>query len=185
MDHGFDVLELESREENKKSAENYRSKLDCETKCKTVIELLFSSTKCDQILNENVDKLSQYESILICGLHACGNLSNTVLRNFVNSNYLTHLIVVPCCYHLLREDPNLDPTSRDRMPDWATFTDSEFDFPMSKIIRENFPDFYLGQNALSLASYSIERTKTNPEKFILNTRRATYRALLEVLLRQK
>ena len=39
--------------------------------------------------------------ILVCALHACGDLSPTLLRAFVGAPSLCGLALVPCCYNLL------------------------------------------------------------------------------------
>ncbi|KAI9315268.1 methyltransferase domain-containing protein [Dichotomocladium elegans] len=41
---------------------------------------------------------------LLCGLHACGDLSSLMLRLFVESEEIGSLVNVGCCYHFLTEE---------------------------------------------------------------------------------
>ncbi|XP_062550100.1 uncharacterized protein LOC134214817 isoform X2 [Armigeres subalbatus] len=43
-------------------------------------------------------------SIAIVGLHACADLSVTAIKMFLFNEYVTKLIIMPCCYHKLAFD---------------------------------------------------------------------------------
>ena len=44
---------------------------------------------------------ASHAPVLACALHACGDLSPTLLRAFVGAPSLRGLVLVPCCYNLL------------------------------------------------------------------------------------
>lgn len=47
------------------------------------------------------------EGVLLCALHACGDLSSTITRSFAASARCRAIVLIPCCYNLLtvNEDP--------------------------------------------------------------------------------
>lgn len=46
------------------------------------------------------------ESVVLTGLHSCGDLSATALRMFVSNPRICATVVVGCCYHLLSSEEN-------------------------------------------------------------------------------
>nr|XP_027062236.1 protein RRNAD1-like isoform X2 [Coffea arabica] len=83
-------------------------------------------------------------SLILAGLHACGDLSVTMLRTFLESDQVKSVISIGCCYNLLSEDDS-DKAS------------SVCGFPMSKGVK--FTGFALGRSARDLACQSAERWK--------------------------
>lgn len=65
--------------------------------------LLHSSVNCDQtcqkksILHTSTDKQPN-DTMVLCGLHACGDLTATILRMFVQSPHIAAIASVGCCY---------------------------------------------------------------------------------------
>ena len=58
----------------------------------------------DEVYDEAWTEARPYDpapTAVVCALHACGDLSATVLRGFAGSARLRMLALVPCCYHLL------------------------------------------------------------------------------------
>ncbi|KAL1823029.1 uncharacterized protein LOC108214147 isoform X2 [Daucus carota subsp. sativus] len=80
-------------------------------------------------------------SLILAGLHACGDLSVTMLRTFLECKEVKAVISIGCCYNLLSED--------------RVQTDDECGFPMSKDVRAS--GLLLGKSARDLACQSAER----------------------------
>lgn len=52
-------------------------------------------------LTSSIDKTQNTPKFSICGLHACGDLSATMLKLFVNDQTIQSCINCSCCYQLL------------------------------------------------------------------------------------
>ena len=92
-------------------------------------------------------------SFLLCGLHACGGLSASLLYHFVRNASVRSMANVACCYHLLEEKYSPNPfTGRCSEDDPASF-------PLSRrLIDEKMS---LGRNARMLAVQSLERNRAD------------------------
>jgi hypothetical protein len=97
-------------------------------------------------------------SFLLCGLHACGSLSCSLLYHFVQNSTVYSIANVACCYHLLEEK---------FLPNPFTHQFQENDpcsFPLSqRLIQEKCQ---LGRNARMLAVQSFERNKADQVRLI-------------------
>ncbi|XP_074362593.1 uncharacterized protein LOC141702892 isoform X1 [Apium graveolens] len=93
--------------------------------------------------DENVTSPSDANasSFILAGLHACGDLSVTMLRTFLECKEVKAVISIGCCYNLLSED--------------KVQVGDEFGFPMSKGVRSS--GLLLGKSARDLACQSAER----------------------------
>ncbi|XP_052178307.1 uncharacterized protein LOC127792047 isoform X3 [Diospyros lotus] len=114
-------------------------------------------------------------SLLLVGLHACGDLSVTMLRTFLECSEVKAVISIGCCYNLLSEEG-------------ANTGDSQCGFPMSKGVKH--AGFLLGKNLRDLACQSAERWKdlgsdAGLHNFELHSLRAAFQmfSILKVLLR--
>ncbi|XXG74640.1 hypothetical protein AAC387_Pa07g3311 [Persea americana] len=81
-------------------------------------------------------------SLVLAGLHACGDLSVTMLRTFLDCKEVKALVSIGCCYNLLSEQCSED-------------TGSKCGFPLSTGAK--LSALSLGKNALDLACQSAER----------------------------
>ncbi|AAG10818.1 Hypothetical protein [Arabidopsis thaliana] len=81
-------------------------------------------------------------SLVLAGLHACGDLSVTMLRTFMECEEVKALVSIGCCYNLLSEKSSEDSCSK-------------CGYPMSAGLRSL--GFSLGKNARDLACQSAER----------------------------
>ncbi|KAJ1836737.1 hypothetical protein LPJ63_000057 [Coemansia sp. RSA 2711] len=99
---------------------------------------------------------------LLCGLHACGDLSSAVLKAFAESD-ATAVVLVPCCYNHISEAP------RER---------SAVGFPLSAAMH----GARIGQNALKTACQATSRWDASPEATVDAFRRNHMRALLHQLM---
>lgn len=97
------------------------------------------------------------KGIMLVGLHTCGNLAASSLRLFMNNpSHIKCMVNVSCCYHLLMEE-------FDENPSWleVELQSSGFGFPMSAYLRGQ--DFTLGRNARMLAAQPPERISSTGE----------------------
>ncbi|CAK9157787.1 unnamed protein product [Ilex paraguariensis] len=83
-------------------------------------------------------------SLVLAGLHACGDLSVTMLRAFLECKDIKAVISIGCCYNLLSEEE-------------VASSDSQCGFPMSKGVKST--GLSLGKNSRDLACQSAERWK--------------------------
>lgn len=112
----------------------------------------------------NADSVS---SLVLAGLHACGDLSVTMLRAFSECKEVKAIISVGCCYNLLSEGGQGSCDSG---------------FPVSKGVR--LMGISLGKNARDLACQSAERwrgleNEAGVQNFDLHAFRAIFQMVLE------
>ncbi|KAL4200552.1 hypothetical protein AMTRI_Chr02g254160 [Amborella trichopoda] len=91
------------------------------------------------------DGKSVKSSLVLAGLHACGDLSANMLRTFVESDDMKALISIGCCYNLLSDD-------------CSESVASQYGCPMSNGVKS--VGLKLGRNARDLACQSAERWRS-------------------------
>ncbi|TPX60411.1 hypothetical protein PhCBS80983_g01780 [Powellomyces hirtus] len=137
---------------------------------------------------------------LLCGLHACGDLSPALIRHFLTSDAKV-LVSVGCCYnHLTESAPLIAPPNRNdndlkgrtqpRAPPTRTITDvprptgrltsHAAGFPLSSYI--NSHNTTLGFTARMLACQATCRWTDNPAASKESFTKHYYRALLQKLI---
>ncbi|KAL8461996.1 hypothetical protein ACS0TY_033179 [Phlomoides rotata] len=89
-------------------------------------------------------KANDKSSLILAGLHACGDLSVTMLRTFMECDEVKAVVSIGCCYNLLSEGGSNE-------------TDNQCGFPVSRGAKS--ASFYLGKNARDLACQSPERCR--------------------------
>ncbi|KAJ2844766.1 hypothetical protein IWW36_005054 [Coemansia brasiliensis] len=99
---------------------------------------------------------------MLCGLHACGDLSSAILKAFVESDAAA-VAVVPCCYNHISEAPR---------------ESAAVGFPLSS----GMHGIQLGQNALKTACQATSRWDSCAEATLAAFRRNYFRALLHHLM---
>ncbi|CAH8381232.1 unnamed protein product [Eruca vesicaria subsp. sativa] len=107
-------------------------------------------------------------SLVLAGLHACGDLSVTMLRTFMECEEVKAVVSIGCCYNLLSENTRENSCSR-------------CGFPMSSGLKSL--GFSLGKNARDLACQSAERWSSLGEdaglqNFELHSFRAAFQMVL-------
>ncbi|KAI3986106.1 hypothetical protein MKX01_036415 [Papaver californicum] len=108
-------------------------------------------------------------SLVLAGLHACGDLSVTMLRTFVESEEVKAIVSVGCCYNLLTEEEHPKNTS------------PPCGFPLSDGL--NSIGLSLGRNARDLACQSAERWRSLTEVAALqNFELHAFRAAFQMVL---
>lgn len=130
------------------------------------------SEKGEEELSKSALPSSSYaiynSSLVLAGLHACGDLSATMLRTFLDCDKVKAVISIGCCYNLLSEE---------------SAEESSFlcGFPMSKGVKST--GFLLGRSARDLSCQSAERWRGLGEtaglhNFELHAFRAAFQMVL-------
>ncbi|KAJ1980713.1 hypothetical protein H4R34_002353 [Dimargaris verticillata] len=79
------------------------------TNLPTVDQLVANvQTRTAPLNNSCAPEVSPQSRWVVCGLHACGNLSVAMLQWFVETNAQA-LIIVGCCYNLMKEEHGSEP----------------------------------------------------------------------------
>ncbi|XP_044473958.1 protein RRNAD1 isoform X2 [Mangifera indica] len=98
--------------------------------------------KLDERKLQTLGNTESETSLVLAGLHACGDLSVTMLKTFVECKEVKAVVSIGCCYNLLTEEG-------------FDIAGSLCGFPMSCGVKSaNFP---LGKNSRDLACQSAER----------------------------
>ncbi|KAJ1952660.1 hypothetical protein EC988_003429 [Linderina pennispora] len=100
---------------------------------------------------------------MLCGLHACGDLSSAILKAFVESD-ASAVALVPCCYNFISE--NCGDMSG---------------FPLSTA----FAGVEIGMNALKTACQATVRWEGKPSETMESFKRNYFRALLHYFMISK
>lgn len=143
-----------------------------------------SSPSDDSCCSHN-DDLNPPDFVLT-GLHACGDLSSTLLRHFVHCPHVRGITSVACCYMKITTKENPAPPGLvERPPSLASGRESppaEFGYPMSSWVR-GLPGHQLSYKAREGACHAVEdyvrRLREGGE--LLRTH--CYRAMLETFIR--
>ncbi|KAI6687063.1 hypothetical protein NL676_023891 [Syzygium grande] len=108
------------------------------------------------------------DSLVLAGLHACGDLSVTMLKTFVECEEVKAVVSIGCCYNLLSEE-GVDNAGM------------QCGFPMSNGVKSE--GFLLGKCARDLACQSAERWRSLEKddashNFELHSFRAAFQMVL-------
>ncbi|MFS7940928.1 putative Methyltransferase domain-containing protein [Helianthus anomalus] len=103
--------------------------------------------------------------LLLTGLHACGDLSVTMLRAFLESKEVKAVVSIGCCYNLLSEEED----------------NALCGFPISRGVKST--GLHLGRNSRDLACQSADRWKVMEKDASLhNFELHAFRAAFQLLL---
>lgn len=116
-------------------------------------------------LGAEIKSWAQGERCLLTGLHACGSLSEHMIRLFTTVPCITQLAVVGCCYNHINPVSSENPTG----------------FPISSFMRTN--ELNLSTSALITGCQAPTNWTHNPNSIF--ARKHWYRAVLEKLLYDK
>ncbi|XP_051999995.1 protein RRNAD1 [Xyrauchen texanus] len=121
---------------------------------------------------------------VLTGLHACGDLSSTLLRHFANCPHVQVITSVACCYMKIstQENPNPPGVIQPPFSDITTESRSENGYPMSDWVH-GLPGHQLSYKAREGACHAIEDylNRLREESGLLQTH--CYRAVLESIIR--
>ncbi|KAJ7548939.1 hypothetical protein O6H91_07G033800 [Diphasiastrum complanatum] len=109
-------------------------------------------------------KHGDIRSVVVAGLHACGDLSANMLRNFLDCDEVNAVVCVGCCYNLLSEGHNCG-------------------FPLSEGVKN--AGLLLDRSGRDLACQSAERwSSMRPEAAAQNFQVHTFRAAFQLVLQR-
>ncbi|MFS7940925.1 putative Methyltransferase domain-containing protein [Helianthus anomalus] len=139
---------------------------------RTVTCRVLSSDMLTTLLNlKDGDERCQNQStndtcpLLLTGLHACGDLSVTMLRAFLESKEVKAVVSIGCCYNLLSEEED----------------NALCGFPISRGVKST--GLHLGRNSRDLACQSADRWKVMEKDASLhNFELHAFRAAFQLLL---
>lgn len=123
---------------------------------------------------------------ILTGLHACGDLSATLLRHFARCPRVQGITSVACCYMKITTKENPFPPGVITPPPTSqtndTHSPSDFGYPMSKWVR-SLPGHELSYKAREGACHAVEDYvhRLREESDLLKTH--CYRAVLETVIR--
>ncbi|EEF32432.1 protein with unknown function [Ricinus communis] len=129
-------------------------------------------------MSVNVDEVEQPKltkqdsddktSFVLAGLHACGDLSVTMLKTFLECKEVKAVVSIGCCYNLLSEEC-LDAA------------DSHCGFPMSSGVKS--AGISLGKNSRDLACQSADRWRSlDKDVGLQNFELHAFRAVFQMVL---
>ncbi|XP_040900338.1 protein RRNAD1 isoform X2 [Toxotes jaculatrix] len=130
--------------------------------------------------------LRSYPDFVLTGLHACGDLSATLLRHFVNCPHVRGITSVACCYMKITTKENPAPPGLVEPPTplapGQESVPSEFGYPMSSWVR-GLSGHQLSYKAREGACHAVEDyvRRLREESELLRTH--CYRAMLETFIR--
>ncbi|XP_020513114.2 protein RRNAD1 [Labrus bergylta] len=145
-------------------------------------------TLCQEGEHPDSNQLRGYPDFVLTGLHACGDLSATLLRHFVNCPHVHGITSVACCYMKITTKENPTPPGLVEQPALLTPSldspSSEFGYPMSSWVR-GLPGHRLSYKAREGACHAIDDyiQRLREESELLRTH--CYRAALEAFIRVK
>lgn len=174
-----------SKHETKAQETNHPSLTAISQEPSDQIEASSSANCCQQSQNsvETVDDQDNFPDFVLTGLHACGDLSATLLRHFVNCPYVRGITSVACCYMKITTKENPAPPglvqcSAPPLPQLP----SEFGYPMSSWVK-GLPGHQLSYKAREGSCHAIEDyvRRLREDSELLKTH--CYRAMLESFIR--
>ena len=133
-----------------------------------------------QILKRYDDSSRDTSRCLLTGLHACGDLSATMIRLFIESRSIHSLVSVACCYIKLTTDSD-DPGKEFRFKPCAS---NRICYPMSAYTRR-IAHHQLSYRALKLACHGLENLISTLRNNEPRLKVQCYRAVLEHMIRKK
>lgn len=148
-----------------------------------------SATNCCQQVQDvheetTEDDQESFPDFVLTGLHACGDLSATLLRHFVKCPLVRGITSVACCYMKITTKDNPTPPGLVQCPGSPSPVPLplEFGYPMSSWV-ESLPGHQLSYKAREGSCHAIEDyvRRLREDSELLRTH--CYRAMLESFIR--
>ncbi|XP_013880021.1 LOW QUALITY PROTEIN: methyltransferase-like protein 25B [Austrofundulus limnaeus] len=137
--------------------------------------------------NQEETSLPSSPDFVLTGLHACGDLSATLLRHFVSCPHIRSITSVACCYMKITTKesptpPGLVTPPSSLAPASESFP-SDFGYPMSSWVRA-LPGHQLSYKAREGACHAVEDYVRRLREGSELLRTHCYRAMLEAFIRE-
>ncbi|XP_030638269.1 methyltransferase-like protein 25B [Chanos chanos] len=148
-----------------------------------------SSCAASTLSTDPAVRLSQRKStnsdFVLTGLHACGDLSATLLRHFANCPHVQGITSVACCYMKISTEENPNPpgvihASPSNQTQGSSYP--EFGYPMSEWVR-GLPGHQLSYKAREGACHAVEDYVERLREGSGLLKSHCYRATLETIIR--
>uniref|UniRef100_H2ZEG7 Methyltransferase domain-containing protein n=1 Tax=Ciona savignyi TaxID=51511 RepID=H2ZEG7_CIOSA len=117
------------------------------------------------------------ERFLLTGLHACGDLSATMVKLFAECHEVTAVVSVACCYMKITTD--LDQPQMGRMNN----QEDSYRYPLSEFVQK-LPDHCLPYKSREASCHALEDYKLRLEENTNHLKMHCYRAVLESMIRE-
>lgn len=156
--------------------------------CLDKTEASFSANSCEggqDVLDETAGADADQENFpdfVLTGLHACGDLSATLLRHFVHCPHVRGITSVACCYMKITTKENPDPPGLVQCPRSLPHPPSQFGYPMSARVG-SLPGHGLSYKAREGSCHAIEDYVRRLREGSELLRTHCYRAMLESFIR--
>ncbi|XP_037836337.1 protein RRNAD1 isoform X2 [Kryptolebias marmoratus] len=140
----------------------------------------------EEAANQEENSVQEYPDFVLTGLHACGDLSATLLRHFVSCPHVRGITSVACCYMKITTKENPTPPGLVTPP--SSFTPgsesflSDFGYPMSSWV-QTLPGHQLSYKAREGACHAVEDYVRRLREGSELLRTHCYRAMLETFVR--
>ncbi|XP_078489142.1 methyltransferase-like protein 25B [Ciona intestinalis] len=127
------------------------------------------------ISNANDNEYAEKERYLLTGLHACGDLSATMVKMFVECEEVTAVVSVACCYMKITTDSDV---SHCRVEGKDTYR-----YPLSDFLKSS-AGHDLPYKSREASCHAIEDYKLRLKENTDHLKMHCYRAVLETLIRE-
>ncbi|XP_026227442.1 protein RRNAD1 [Anabas testudineus] len=145
-----------------------------------------NSCTCVQPVPQEENDLRDCPDFVLTGLHACGDLSATLLRHFVNCPHVRAITSVACCYMKITTKENPTPPGLVQPPASPSpgqeLIHTEFGYPMSSWV-QRLPGHQLSYKAREGACHAVEDYVRRLREGSQLLRTHCYRAMLETFIR--
>ena len=129
---------------------------------------------------KSLAKIDSNESIILTGLHPCGDLTPTLMRFFKNMPQIKSLIFVGCCYNKLSENPKYFSLSKSNSIDQILSQSIEYGFPLCDyLLTKNRIKFHLSKSYISSNPHPSTKTR---QEWLYSYKMRSYRIALEFFI---
>lgn len=128
------------------------------------------------------DDQASFPDFVLTGLHACGDLSSTLLRHFVHCPHVRGITSVACCYMKITTRESPTPPGLVQCPGSLPHPPSQFGYPMSARVK-GLPGHRLSYKAREGSCHAIEDYVRRLREGSELLRTHCYRAMLESFIR--
>ncbi|ORY47559.1 hypothetical protein LY90DRAFT_671192 [Neocallimastix californiae] len=163
-DENYSTNENENENENKSDSNEKEKQIGKLYMCNRLVTENDTFASLIEEITKHEEIIDPKESWLTCGLHACGDLTPSMIKLFLKGNS-NAFVGIGCCYNLLTEEDH---------------DNNEKGFPLSEFSNEN--GFQLGPAAKMIACQVTPKWITQKSSIGETFKKHFYRALLQVII---